>query len=227
MSEPRAAETPDPTPGSEETRRAVEALFTRSDGGFRFARWGRHLAPVVFGTDDAGIAVFEGALGAVAGLAGLELRDTDPELGANFLVFLVREWRELPSVPNLPKLIPDIEKLVTTLAAAGANQYRIFGFDEDGAIRICITLIRYDDEMQSVSAQTVAVGQSVMGLLLWSDHAFTGESPIAAVEGGRAVVKPWHANLIRAAYDPALPPAASDPALAFRLAARMALLDGR
>jgi hypothetical protein len=67
-----------------------------------------------------------------------------------------------------------------------------------------------------------------MGLLLWSDHAFTGagESPIALVEGARTVVKPWHADLVRAAYDPALPAQSRDPALAHRLAARMTVLRG-
>ena len=209
---------------------AAEAaeLFTRSDGSFRFARWGRALAPVIYGTDDQGVAIFEDALRSVAGLAGLSVQDTDPELGANFMVFLVNDWAELTGVPHLDKLIPDLARLVQTLRAAGANQYRIFGFEEGGAIRICITLIRYDEEMREVSAQTLAVGQSVMGLLLWSDHAFTGESPVALVEGGRCVVKPWHADLIRAAYDPALPDAADDASFAMRLAARISVLeDGR
>ena len=207
---------------------AVAALFTRSDGGFRFARWGRALAPVVYGTDDDGIAIFEQGLASVAGLAGLEVVEVDPELGANFMVFLVNDWAELATVPHLDKLIPDLSRLVSMLSGTGANQYRIFGFDEAGAIRICLTLIRYDEEMRSVSAQTLAVGQSVMGLLLWSDEAFTGagESPIARVEGARTVVKPWHADLIRAAYDPALPAESRDPALAHRLAARMTVLRG-
>ena len=30
----------------------VEALFTRADGQFAFARWGRPIAPVVFGVTD-------------------------------------------------------------------------------------------------------------------------------------------------------------------------------
>ena len=215
---------PDTSPAPEE----IAALFTRSDGSFRFARWGRALAPVVCGSDDAGIRIFEEALGAVAGLAGLGCGGTDPELGANFMVFLVNDWRELSEMPGLARLVPDLDKLIATLGAAGANQYRIFGFDEQGAIRICLTLIRYDEEMQRVPAQSLATGQAVMGLLLWSDHAFTGAgaSPIALVEGGRAVVKPWHGDLIRAAYDPALPDESTDAAFALRLAARMAVLGG-
>jgi len=180
---------------------------------------------VVYGTDDEGVRIFEEALGSVAGLTGLGCQEVDPKLGANFLVFFVAEWQAPAHVPNLAKLISNIEKLSQSLAAAGANQYRIFGFDEAGAIRICITLIRYDEEMQSVSAPVLAVGRSVMGLLLWSDQAFTTTSPIAVTETGRTLVKPWYADLIRAAYDPILPAASAEPALALRLAARMTVLE--
>lgn len=203
----------------------ITPLFTRSDGTFRFTRWGRPLAPVVYGTNDEGIRVFEEALRSVAGLAGLEIRELDPELGANFLVFFSRDWAELRQVPHLEKLIPDLDKLVNMLAAAGANQYRIFGFDDAGAIRICITLLRYDDDLQRVSAQTLAVSQCVQAMLLWSDSAFTQESPIALIEDqsgtGRCIVKPWYADLIRAAYDPVLNDTASDASFALRLGARM------
>ncbi|MEM7506789.1 MAG: hypothetical protein AAF415_08580 [Pseudomonadota bacterium] len=203
----------------------IATLFTRSDGSFRFARWGRPLAPVVYGTNDEGIRVVEEALRSVAGLAGLEIQELDPELGANFLVFFSRDWAELRQVPHLEKLIPDLDKLVNMLAAAGANQYRIFGFDDRGAIRICITLLRYDDDLQRVSAQTLAVSQCVQAMLLWSDSAFTEESPIALVEdksgAGRCIVKPWYADLIRAAYDPVLNDTAEDASFALRLGARM------
>jgi hypothetical protein len=40
-------------------------------------------------------------------------------------------------------------------------------------------------------------------------------------EGGPALLKPQIADLIRVAYDPVLPAAATDPAHALRLAARM------
>jgi len=221
-------EGPPPGPGGADPTdsQEIEALFTRSDGSFRFARWGRALAPAIYGTDAAGSALFEETIASLAGLAGLNLVEEDPELGANFLVFMVNDWRDLSAIPHLDKLIPDLAKLVSMLSGAGANQYRIFGFDGDGAIRICVTLIRYDEDMRQVSAQTVAVSQTVMALLLWSDHAFTGTSPIATIEGGRTVVKPWHADLIRAAYDRVLPPCATDPAFALRLAARMAVVGG-
>ena len=40
-------------------------------------------------------------------------------------------------------------------------------------------------------------------------------------DDARAIIDPWHAMLIRAAYDPALPAGSKDPALAMRLAARI------
>ncbi|MEM7176649.1 MAG: hypothetical protein AAF503_02990 [Pseudomonadota bacterium] len=199
----------------------IARLFTRHDGTFRFARWGRPLAPVVYGTNDDGIAIFEAGLRSVAKLAGLGIQELDPELGANFMVFFSREWGELCDVPHLAKLIPDLEKLVAELKRTGANQYRIFGFDEAGAIRICITLLRYDNDLQRISAQTLAVSQSYQGMLLWSETAFAVESPIALVDDGRCIVKPWYSDLARAAYDPILPATARDPSFALRLAARL------
>lgn len=200
----------------------IAALFTRSDGSFRFARWGRPLVPVVTGTDTAGEEILGEALTAVAELAGLPVEGTDPELGANFLVFFCRDWSDLTVIPGIARLIPDIEKLVAVLKGAGANQYRIFDFDGQGAIRLCLVLLRYDDDLRRVSAHTLALSQSVQSLLLWSDHAFTGESPLAVLEpSGRAVVKPWFADLLRVAYDPALPSAGLDPSLVLRLQARL------
>lgn len=206
-----------------ETSDPVTALFTRSDRSFRFARWGRPFAPVVYGTNDEGIQVFEAALHSVAGLTGLPVQDLDPELGANFMVFFSKEWAELKQVPHLTKLIPGLDKLVSTLSGAGANQYRIFGFDESGAIRICITLLRYDEDLQKVSAQTLAVSQCLQAMLLWSDTAFAAESPIALTEDGRCIVKPWYAAVVRAAYDPVLPQAATDASFGLRLAARVSV----
>lgn len=214
--------------------REIEALFTRGDGegGFRFARWGRPFAPAVFGTDDDGIRLIEDALRALAPLTGLPLADTDPELGANFLVFFVNDWDELTATPTLDKLIPDVARLVSVLKGAGANQYRIFGFEPGadgapGAIRICVTLLRYDADLQAVTPPALALTQVAQALLLWSDQAFRAQSPIALVEleDGplRAALRPEIADVLRAAYDPAIPPASREPALALRLAARVAL----
>lgn len=37
----------------------VEQLFTRADGAYVFARWGRPIVPVIFGVDDASLALFQ------------------------------------------------------------------------------------------------------------------------------------------------------------------------
>lgn len=203
----------------------IAALFTGEDGVFRFARWERPIAPVIYGTNDEGIRIFEEAFRSVVALSGREVIELDPDMGANFLVFFVKDWAELGMVPHLEKLIPNIGDLAAALTEREANQYRAFAFDEAGAIRACITLLRYDQVLQQVSAQTLAVTQSFQGLLLWAMNAFDGESPTALVaDTGRCVVKPWHADLVRAAYDPAIPAASTDAALALRLAARLQVM---
>ncbi len=65
----------------------IEALFTRTDGTYLCARWGRPIAPVVFGVDDATLTIIKDALSAVATLAGHEMTDMDTELGSNLMVF--------------------------------------------------------------------------------------------------------------------------------------------
>ncbi|MEM6934522.1 MAG: hypothetical protein AAF526_13205, partial [Pseudomonadota bacterium] len=82
-----------------------------------------------------------------------------------------------------------------------------------------------DADLQQISAQTLAVSQCFQGLLLWSDHAFTKESPIALIDDGRCVVKPWYADVVRVAYDPVLPVAGDDPALSLRMAARIQRME--
>lgn len=204
------------------TAAQVEALFTRADGQFLFARWGRPIAPVVFGVDDATVSVLKGAIEAVVALAGHQMAETDPELGANMMVFFFREWDELPATPNLERLIPDLAEVVARLKDADANQYRAFRFDAEGGIRAAFVFVRMDDAMAQVPAETVALSQIVQSIVLWSDTAFLGASPLAvAVEGGPAMLKPEIADVIRAAYDPVLPVAATDPAHALRLSARM------
>lgn len=112
----------------------VAALFTRSDGSYLFARWGRPIVPVVFGVEDETLAVVKGACEAVVALAGHQIEELDPELGANLMVFFFRDWAELTEVPRLDALVPDLGPLVARLSAEGANQYRLFRFDEEGAI---------------------------------------------------------------------------------------------
>ena len=198
----------------------IEALFTRADGTFLCARWGRPIAPVVFGVEDATLSVVKGAFEAVCALAGHTMAETDPELGVNTMVFFCRDWAELIRVPDLDRLVPDLGPLVERLVAQDANQYRIFRFDAGGAIRACFIFIRMDAEMAKVPADTLALSQAVQSILLWSDRAFTESSPLAVADGV-AVLRPEIAGVIRAAYDPVLPAVAQDASHALRLFARL------
>jgi hypothetical protein len=204
------------------TAEEIAALFTRGDGAFLFARWGRPIVPVVFGVRPEGLPVIKGAIEAVVVLAGHRMAETDPELGANLMMFFVRDWAELPEVPNLGRLVPDLEPLVARLQAAEANQYRIFRFDDAGAIRACFAFVRMDAHLEAVPAEVLALNQAVQVILLWSDRAFgPGQSALAVVEGGGVILRPEVAGVIRAAYDPALPAMSQDAGLALRIAARV------
>jgi len=199
----------------------IEALFTRTDGTFLFARWGRPIVPIVFGVDDRTLGIVKGAIEAVVALADHKMAETDPELGANLMIFFFRDWEELREVPDLDRLVPDLDPLVDRLVAAGANQYRIFRFDEAGAIRASFVFLRMDEELSAVPAETLALSQIVQTILLWSDRAFTDRSPLAALPGGELVLRPEIGALIRAGYDPVLPAVAQDPSHALRLSARL------
>ncbi len=199
----------------------IERLFTRDSGEYLFARWGRPIVPVVFGVEDATLGVVKGAFEAVVALAGHHMAETDPELGANLMVFFIRAWDELRGVPKLDRLIPDLGPLLDRLEKADANQYRIFRFDEGGAIKAAFVFIRMDSHMEAVPAATVALSQAVQTILLWSDVAFRESSPLALVDG-QAVLRPDIADVIRAGYDRMLPPVAQDGSHALRLAARLA-----
>ena len=202
------------------TPEEIEAHFTRSDGRYVFARWGRPLAPVVFGVTDETLSVVKGAAEAVATLAGIGTSEMDPELGVNHMSFYFRDWAELTETPNLDKLVPDLAPLVKRLIAADANQYRIFRFDGAGAIRACFAFTRMDETLADLPADTLALSQMVQSILLWSDTAFTGTSPLANA-GDTTILCPDIASLVRAAYDPILPDTADNRAHALRLFARM------
>jgi hypothetical protein len=216
---------PDPAPDTSLaplTHDEIATLFTRADGQFLFARWGRPIVPVAFGIEDQTISTLKGAIEAVVALAGHAMSDTDPELGANLMVFFLRDWAELTATPGLDRLLPDLPDLVARLADADANQYRAFRFDADGGIKAAFVFVRMDAELSKVPAETIALSQAVQTILLWSDTAFLGTSPLAILsEGGAPILKPQIADLIRAAYDPVLPVAATDPSHALRLAARL------
>jgi len=198
----------------------VEGLFTRGDGQYLFARWGRPLAPAVFGVEDASLAVFKGAFEAVVTLAGHRMAETDPELGANLMLFCFRDWGELLEVKDLGRLVPELPALVAKLEGAGANQYRIFRFDREGAIKAAFVFLKLDAALAAMAAETLALAQAVQTILLWSDRAFDGTSPLARV-GERVILRPEIGAVIRAGYDPVLPAMARDPSHALRLAARV------
>lgn len=202
------------------TAATVASLFTRADGSFVCARWGRPLVPVVFGAADASLPIIKGAFAAVATLAGTGLAELDPELGANLMLFFVRGWDELRGVPDLDRTIPGLAATLDRLSAAGANQYRVFRFDPDGAIRAAFVFVVMDADMAAVPAADLALLQAVQTILLWSDTAFLNRPPLVRAQGV-AMLRPDIAALIRAAYDPVLPPASHDPSHALRLLARM------
>jgi hypothetical protein len=199
----------------------VAAHFTRSDGAYLFARWGRPVAPVVFGVSDGSLPVIKGAIEAVAALSGHPMAETDPELGANLMIFFIRDWADLAGIPDLGRLIPDLMPMIARLEGADANQYRIFRFDARGGIRACFVFLRMDAHLEAVPAEALALSQAVQSWLLWSDAAFTRASPLVRLPGGEAMLRPETGALIRAAYDPVLPVAATDPAHALRLHARL------
>ena len=202
------------------TPEEIAAQFTGPEGAFLCARWGRPVVPVVFGTDDATLATLKGAVEAVVALAGHRMAETDPELGANFMIFFFRDWAELPEVPHLDRLVDGLGPLVARLEAAGAQQYRLFRFDAAGAICACFAFVRIDAALAEAPAEVVALDQAVQGILTWGQGAFAGRSPLA-LASGHAVLRPEIAALIGAAYDPVLPATARDPSHALRLAARL------
>ena len=203
---------------------AITNMFTRADGSYLFARWGRPIAPVAFGVEDSTVSILKGAIEAVCQLASHEVAETDMELGANFMVFFLREWQELLETPNLDRMIPELGPLVERLKTADANQYRLFRFEPDGGIKACFVFVRMDDVMSEISAETICLGQVVQSIVLWADGAFLGSSPLALTGDDVAILKPEVAAVIRAAYDPVMPVSADDPSHALRLAARVKAL---
>ncbi|WP_323005884.1 hypothetical protein [Pseudorhodobacter sp.] len=199
----------------------IEALFTRGDGEYMFARWQRPIVPVVFGVADGTLSVVKGAVEAVVALAGHEMAETDPELGANLMVFFFSDWDELLAVPKLDAMIPDLGPLVARLQAGQANQYRSLRFEASGAIKAAFVFVRMDAALAETPAEVLALNQVVQVILRWSDVAFRAASPLVSV-GGVVMLRPEIGALIRAGYDRTMPVAAQDPSHALRLAARMA-----
>lgn len=184
----------------------ITALFTRADGTFLCARWGRPIAPVVFGLADETLDVFRSAIRAVTGHAGAALAETDPEMGSNLMLFFVRDWDELQGVPDLDRLTGQ-PGLPARLVEAGADHYRLFRFDPDGGIRACLTFLRLSGPLADAHPAQLAEALAVRAMLTFAREVAPSR-PLA--------------TLIRAAYDPVLPVAARDPSFALRLSARMA-----
>ncbi len=199
----------------------VARYFTRGDGTYLFARWGRPIAPVVFGVEDQTISVLKGAIEAVCQLAGHDVAETDPELGVNFMMFFIRDWKELTETPKLDQMIPELKSLVGRLEEADANQYRIFRFDPDGGIKACFVFLKMDAVMADIPADTLCLGQVVQSILLWSDEAFLGSSPLALTGNDVAILKPEVALIIKASYQSNMPVMSDDPSHALRLQARI------
>jgi len=198
----------------------IERLFVAPDGAYHFARWGRPIVPVVFGVTDATLGAVKGAIEAMVALAGHQMAETDPELGANLMIFFFRDWEELLEVPNLDRLVEGLGPLVARLTGQGADNYRQFRFDGTGAIRACFSFVRMGGALADLPADVLALNEAARMILCWSDRAFAGQPPLARAIGA-AVLRPEIADVIRAAYAPVLPSAATDPAHALRLAARL------
>lgn len=198
------------------TPQEITALFTRRDGQYLFVRWGRPIVPVVFGLADPTLAVVKSAIEAVVVLAGHKMAETDPELGANLMMFFIQDWAELLQTPNMDQLIPDLPQVVARLS--GANQYRAFRFDEQGAIKAAFVFVRMDAHLSVMPAGDIALAQAVQMICLWSDQPL---APLGMLDGV-AVVRPEIAAVIRAVYAPTMPLVARDPSHALRIAARMA-----
>jgi hypothetical protein len=167
------------------TRMDITALFTRADGQFLFARWGRPIAPVVFGVFGGGChrPILKGAIEAVVALAGHAMAETDPELGANLMVFFIRDWSELSDTPGLDRLLPDLPDLVARLEEATPTSTAPSASTPTARSRRPSSSCGWTRICPRIPAETIALSQVVQTILLWSDTAFLGTSPLAVVRG--------------------------------------------
>lgn len=141
------------------TATEIEHMFTRTDGSYVFARWGRPISPVVFGVMDESLSVVKSAIEAVCLACGHVTVELDPELGSNMMMFFFSNWDELGSVPDLDQLIPNLAQVVDRLQVAQANQYRAFRFDDAGAIQACFVFLRVDEALEQLGADSLALSQ--------------------------------------------------------------------
>ncbi len=203
------------------TPEQIEGWFTRPDGAFHFARWGRPIVPVVFGATDDSLPPLKGAIEVVAGMSGHSLAETDPELGTNLMIFFLKDWDELVGVENLDKMVPELSSLVPRLVAANASQYRMFRFDDAGAIRAAFVFVRMRGDMALRSADEIGLEQAAKVMLDWAPGAFADQSPLVRGADGVSRLRPDIAAILRGAYDPVMPAATQKMSHALRLYARM------
>ena len=203
------------------TLQEIEELFVRSDGDYVFARWGRPIAPVAFGVLDETLSIINNAIKAVCLASNHSVEDLDPEFGSNLMFFFCKDWSELYGVPDLDQMIPNLKIVLKRLEAEQANQYRVFRFDETGAIQACFVLLRMDEELQKLNAESFALLQVVKIMLLWSDLVFQNQSPLVVLDTGVTTVRPEIVAVLKAAYDPIMPPQSNDSSHARRIEARI------
>ena len=141
------------------TASEIERMFTRTDGNYVFARWGRPVCPVVFGVKDETLVIMKSAIEAVCIAAGHHTDELDLELGSNLMMFFFSDWEELRAVPDLDQMIPQLDNVVDRLVAAQANQYRAFRFDDQGAIQACFVFLRVDEALQQLGADSLALSR--------------------------------------------------------------------
>lgn len=205
------------------TPEEIMVRFTGPDGFF-CARWGRPIAPVIFGAADETVAMMKGALEALCVHSGHRMAEMDSEMGANLMMFFCADWTELQDVPDLDALIGE-PGLPERLIAAEATQTRIFRYDETGAIRAAFVFLRISGAMAELPADMIALDQACRLMLSWNSRAFAKEPPLVQADGKPPMLRPRIAQLLRAAYDPALPACARDDSHALRLFARMEAMN--
>lgn len=201
------------------TPEQIAACFSGPEGFF-CARWGRPIAPVVFGAAEETVAMMKGAVETLCLLTGHKMAEMDPEMGTNLMVFFCADWAELRDLPDLDALIGE-PGLPERLIAAQATQTRVFRHDEDGAIRAAFLFLRIAGPMADLPADLLALDQAVRIFLTWGADAFADRPPLVQAEGHPPMLRPEIARLLRAAYDPVLPACACDAAHGLRLFARM------
>ncbi|WP_407492262.1 hypothetical protein [Pseudooceanicola sp. MF1-13] len=199
----------------------IERLFTREDGTYQFARWGRPIVPVIFGVEEQSLPPLKGAIEAIVAMVGHTMAETDPELGTNLMIFLLKDWEELTELDGLDMMIPGLGALVPRLQAAKASQYRAFRFDEYGAIRAAFVFLRMTGQMALRPAEEIGLDLALKSIADWGPNAFATRSSLVRGADGVGRLHPDFAAVAQAAYDPVLPASATDPSHALRIFARL------